>query len=170
MTTHKSAEEAFAQLGYGELRPPTPIGRYRYGVRAGELLFVSGTYGTVKDAEGRDVLPIRGKLGRELSVADGRRSARLVAANLLAMVRAEVGDLNKVSRMVRLAGYVNSVPDFAEAPAVVDGASELLFEVFGEDRGGHARIALYQPNLPRQAPLACELTVLLTASETAAPT
>jgi enamine deaminase RidA (YjgF/YER057c/UK114 family) len=156
-----SPEEAFAQLGLADTRPPAPIGHFRYGVRAGDLFFVSGTYGTVKDEHDRDVLPISGKLGRDLSVEDGYRSARLVAVNLLAMVRAEIGSLNYIRQVVRLAGYVNCVPDFAEAPAVVNGASDLLIEVFGEDSGSHARIALYQNNLPREAPLACELTLYL---------
>ncbi|WP_051467670.1 RidA family protein [Actinomadura oligospora] len=158
---HADPEETYRRLGLAEVRPPTPIGRFRRGVRAGDLFFVSGTYGTVKNESGDDVLPIAGKLGRELSVADGYRSARLVAVNLLAMARAELGSLDRIGQVVRLAGYVNCVPGFAEAPAVLDGASDLLVEVFGEDRGGHARIALYQSDLPREAPVACELTLHL---------
>src|SRR5262249_37751880 len=151
----------FSRLGLADVRPPTPIGRFRYGVRAGDLFFVSGTYGTVKDDRGEDVLPISGKLGRELGIADGYRSARLVAINLLAMARAELGSLDHVGQVVRLAGYVNCVPGFAEAPAVLNGASDLLVEVFGEERGSHARIALYQSDLPREAPVAAELTLYL---------
>jgi enamine deaminase RidA (YjgF/YER057c/UK114 family) len=156
-----SPEEAFARLGFANASPPTPIGHFRYGVRAGDLFFVSGTYGTVNDRNGQDVLPVSGKLGRELGVGDGYRSARLAAVNLLAMARAELGSLNCIRQVVRLAGYVNCVPGFAEAPAVINGASDLLVEVFGEDRGSHARIALYQSDLPREAPVACELTLYL---------
>ncbi|MER6815484.1 RidA family protein [Spirillospora sp. NPDC000708] len=156
-----SPEREFARLGLAGVRPPAPIGNFRYGVRAGDLFYVSGTYGTAKNEDGEDFLPISGKLGRDLSVADGYRSARLVAVNLLAMARAELGTLDRVTQVVRLAGYVNCVPGFAEAPAVVNGASDLLVEVFGPDRGGHARISLYQNDLPREAPVACELTLYL---------
>jgi len=155
------AETVLARLGLTAVRPPTPIGRFRYGVRAGELFFVSGTYGTVKDAAGCDVLEICGKLGGDLTVEQGYASARLVAVNLLAMARAELGTLDTVARVVRLAGYVNCVPGFTCAPAVLDGASDLLIEVFGEDCGSHARIALYQSDLPREAPVTCELILLL---------
>jgi enamine deaminase RidA (YjgF/YER057c/UK114 family) len=127
-----SPEKAFAQLGLAGTRPPAPIGHFRYGARAGDLFFVSGTYGTVKDSNDQDVLPISGKLGRELSVADGYRPARLVAVNLLAMDRAELGSLDCISQVVRLAGYVNCVPGFAEAPAVLNGASDLLIDVLGQ--------------------------------------
>jgi enamine deaminase RidA (YjgF/YER057c/UK114 family) len=157
----ETPEAAFARLGFAGVRPPTPIGRFRYAVLAGDLLFVSGTYGTVKDDAGNDVLPISGKLGRELTVEQGYQSSRLVAVNLLAMARAELGSLDRVAQVVRLAGYVNANPGFAQAPAVLNGASDLLVDVFGEARGGHARIALYQPDLPREAPVAAELTLLL---------
>jgi enamine deaminase RidA (YjgF/YER057c/UK114 family) len=162
-TTHcdSTPERALDALGLRDVPAPEPIGRFRRAVRAGDLLFVSGTYGTTKDAEGSDWLPIAGKLGRDLSVEQGYASARLVAVNLLAMARAELGSLDRVERVVRLAGYVNCTPGFAEAPAVLDGASDLLIEVFGEERGTHARIALYQADLPREAPLTAELTLLL---------
>jgi enamine deaminase RidA (YjgF/YER057c/UK114 family) len=161
MPSMTTPEQALADLGLGDVWPPEPIGRFRRAVRAGDLLFVSGTYGTTKGDDGSDTLPIAGKLGRDLTVEEGYASARLVAINLLAMARAELGSLDHVDRVVRLAGYVNCTPGFAEAPAVLDGASDLLIEVFGEERGTHARIALYQADLPREAPLTAELTLLL---------
>ncbi|MFF5212771.1 RidA family protein [Streptosporangium sp. NPDC000396] len=130
-------------------------------MRAGDLLFVSGTYGTVKRPDGSDTLPITGKLGRDLTVEQGYASARLVAINLLAMARTELGSLDKVDRVVRLAGYVNCTPGFAQAPAALNGASDLLIKVFGQEHGTHARIALYQADLPGEAPLTAELTLLL---------
>ncbi|MEU8135243.1 RidA family protein [Streptodolium elevatio] len=160
-TSPVSPETALVRLGLADVRPPAPIGNFCFGVRAGDLFFVSGTYGTTKDADGNDQLPITGKLGRELTIEEGQASARLVAINLLAMARAELGSLDKVLRVVRLAGYINCVPGFAQAPAVLNGASDLLIEVFGPDLGKHARIALYQPDLPREAPLTAELTLQL---------
>jgi hypothetical protein len=105
----------------------------------------------------RDVLPIRGRLGDELTVAQGRASAALVALNLLAMARAALGSLDRVKSVVRLVGYVNAAPAFVDAPRVLDGASRLLIDVFGEERGSHVRMALYQPSLPGDAPLTAEV-------------
>jgi enamine deaminase RidA (YjgF/YER057c/UK114 family) len=92
-----------------------------------------------------------------LTVPDGQASARLVAINLLAMAQAVLGGLGTVLSVVRLAGYVNAAPGFVDAPRVLDGASQLLIDVFGPERGAHARIALYQPGLPGDAPLTAEL-------------
>jgi hypothetical protein len=108
------------------------------------------------------VLPIAGRLGESLTVVDGQASARLVAINLLAMARSALadlalGDLDAVRSVVRLVGYVNAAPGFVEAPSVLDGASQLLLDVFGPERGCHARMALYQPGLPDDAPLTAEL-------------
>ncbi|MEU5876315.1 RidA family protein [Spirillospora sp. NPDC047279] len=161
MSPRETPEHALSRLGLSDVRPPEPIGRFVHGVRAHDFFYVSGTYGTAKDADGNDHLPISGKLGRDLDVGQGYESARLVAINLLAMARAELGSLDVVERVVRLAGYVNAGPEFTQAPAVLDGASDLLIDVFGPERGTHARIALYQQGLPRDAPLAAELTLLL---------
>src|SRR5207245_2600495 len=87
----------------------------------------------------------------DLTVEQGRESARLVAINLIAMARAELGTLDRVERVVRLAGYVNAVPGFGEAPSVINGASDLLIEVFGEEKGTHARISLAQPDLHQRS-------------------
>ncbi len=145
-------------LGIELPRPPHAIGAFAPARLVDGLLFVSGAYGTCPDESGEeDVLPIRGRLGDQLTVAEGQASARLVAINLLAMACVVVGDLDRVRSVVRLVGYVNSAPGFVDAPRVLDGASQLLLDVFGPERGGHARMALYQPGLPGNAPLTAEL-------------
>jgi enamine deaminase RidA (YjgF/YER057c/UK114 family) len=139
-------------------RPPLPLGAFSHGRLVGNLLFVSGAYGTCPDGGGTfDILPIRGRLGDELTVAEGQASARLVAINLLAMANSVLAGLDDVRSVVRLAGYVNAAPGFIEGPRVLDGASQLLIDVFGRERGSHARMALYQPGLPGDAPLTAEL-------------
>jgi enamine deaminase RidA (YjgF/YER057c/UK114 family) len=152
------ADARLRELGIELPRPPLPLGAFAHGKLVGNLLFVSGTYGTLPDASGElDTLPIRGRLGADLTVAEGQASARLVAINLLAMAQAMLGSLDGVLSVVRLVGYVNAAPAFIEAPRVLDGASQLLVDVFGPDRGSHARMALYQPGLPGDAPLTAEL-------------
>jgi enamine deaminase RidA (YjgF/YER057c/UK114 family) len=146
------------ELGIELPRPPLQLGAFAHGKLIGNLLFVSGTYGTRPDASGElDTLPIRGRLGAELTVAEGQASARLVAINLLAMAHAVLGCLDAVRSVVRLAGYVSAAPGFVDAPRVLDGASQLLIDVFGPERGSHARMALYEPGLPGDAPLTAEL-------------
>jgi enamine deaminase RidA (YjgF/YER057c/UK114 family) len=156
----KSAESRLRERGIELPRPPLPRGRYVPGKVAGNLLFISGAYPTRPDEGGaRDTLPYRGQLGGDLNVEQGRAAARLVAINLLAMARAVVGDLDRVRAVVRLTGYVNAAPGFMEAPAVLDGASSLLVDLFGPDAGAHARTALYQQGLPEDAPLTAELVL-----------
>ena len=102
-----------------------------------------------------------GKLGRELSVEQGAEAARLACLNALAVVRAELGSLDRVARVVRLSGHVASAEGFANQPAVVNGASDLLVAVFGE-AGRHARLALGAFQLPLNAPVELELIVRVT--------
>src|SRR5581483_5884346 len=107
-------------------RPPLALGAYAAGKLVGNLLFLSGAYGTRPDASGAtDTLPVRGRVGDELTIAEGQASARLVAINLLAMAQAVVGDLDRVRSVVRLVGYINAAPGFVDAPRVLDGASQL---------------------------------------------
>jgi enamine deaminase RidA (YjgF/YER057c/UK114 family) len=153
-----SAELRLRRLGVGLPRPPWPTGDFVAAKIAGHLLFVSGAYGTQPDVTGDvDVLPICGQLGLDLTVAEGQASARLVALNLLAMARSKLGTLDRIQSVVRLVGYINAAPGFVEAPRVLDGASRLLVDLFGPERGSHARMALYQPGLPDNAPLTAEL-------------
>jgi len=123
--------------------PPPAVANYVGAVTVGELVFVSG-HGPYRDGE----FVYIGKLGRDLDVATGKESARLVMLNLLASLKAEIGELDRVRRVVKLLVMVNSDPAFGEQPAVANGASDLLVEIFGPDRGRHARSAVGMGALP----------------------
>jgi len=121
----------------------SPMANYVPAVRTGNLLFVSGQI-CQWNGERRYI----GKLGAEISVEDGKAAARLCGLNLLAQAkRALDGDLDRILRVVRLGGFVNAAPGFAEQPQVVNGASDLMVEVFG-DAGRHARAAVGVGSLP----------------------
>jgi enamine deaminase RidA (YjgF/YER057c/UK114 family) len=152
-------EARLQELGIMLPRPPKPVANYLPGVKVGDILYVSGTIGTVVDEKDDDILPIKGKLGGDLSIEQGYQSARYTAINHLAMIKAVIGDLDNVVRIVKLIGYINAAPGFKDAPAVLNGASDLLLEVFGPDRGKHARAALYQNELTFDAPVEIEMTV-----------
>ncbi|MEM6484893.1 MAG: RidA family protein [Pseudomonadota bacterium] len=137
--------------------PPAAIGNFAAGVLNNGVLYLSGTYGTVKNEQGIDRIPTPGKLGDALSIADGYASARQMALNHLALAKTVLGDLDRLIRPIRLVGYVNAAPGFQQAPAVLNGASDLLLELFGPELGQHARMALYQHELARDAPIAGEL-------------
>ncbi|QBK30158.1 RidA family protein [Roseitalea porphyridii] len=151
-------EERLAQNGLRLPVPPMPIGRFAPGVVHAGLLYLSGTYGTVRSDDGQDIIDMPGKLGAELTIEDGYASARQMMLNHLALAKTVLGDLRHIERPVRLVGYVNAAPGFRDAPAVLDGASDLLFDLFGPDRGRHARMALYQHELARNAPVAGEIS------------
>lgn len=136
-------EERLKELGIEIPAPPPPVANYVGAVRVGEILFVSG-HGPYENGEYRYV----GKLGRDLDVAAGQASARLVMINFLASVRAELGTLDRVERIVKLLVMVNSAPDFGDQPQVANGASDLLVEIFGEERGKHGRSAVGMGALP----------------------
>jgi len=152
-------EGRLQKLGIVLPRPPKPIGTFAYGVEHAGVLYLSGTYGTIPDEQDDDVLPYVGKLGADLSIEDGYQSARLMAQNHLAMAKAVLGDLGRVVRVLQLLGFVNAAPGFRDSPRVLNGASDLLVDVFGEDCGSHARSALYQHELARDAPVAAQLTL-----------
>ena len=152
-------EARLRELGIVLPRPPKAVANYLPGVKVGEILYVSGTIGTVVDGNDEDVLPIRGKLGRDITVEQGYQSARYMAINHLAMMKAVIGDLDNVVRIVKMVGYVNAAPGFIQAPWVLNGASDLYVEVFGPERGRHARAALYQNELTLDAPIEADLEV-----------
>ena len=149
-----SAEERLVALGI--TLPPAlkPAGNYVDAVRTGDLLFLAG-HGPVQ-ADGRFV---RGKVGTDLDLADARDAARLVGLSLLATVRRELGTLDAVRRVVKVLGMVNCAPGFNQTPAVIDGCSDLLVEVFGEDIGRHARSAVGMAELPFDIPVEIEMIV-----------
>ena len=114
--------------------PASPIANYVPFVRSGNLLVVSGQL--CFGADGK--LVAKGQLGGGVSIEDGQKAARACAVNLLAQIKGALGDLDKVIRVVRLGGFINSAPGFADGPKVMNGASDLMVEVFG-DKGRHAR-------------------------------
>ena len=122
--------------------PPSAVANYVGAVQAGNLVFVSGQ-GPIRNGEFAYV----GKIGRELDVEEGYQAARLAALNCLSSLKQEIGDLARVKRIVKLLGFVNSAEGFTQQPAVVNGASDLLVEVFGE-QGRHARAAVGMAELP----------------------
>ena len=138
-----TAEERLHELGLTVPEPPPAVGNYVGAVRVGSILFVSG-HGPFKDGKPTFV----GKLGREISVEEGQQSAQLVALNMLASIKQEIGDLDRVKKVVKLLCLVNSDPEFGDQPTVANGASDLFVAIFGEDRGKHARSAIGMGALP----------------------
>src|SRR3990172_3108302 len=137
------AEAKLAELGLQLPTAPAPIANYVRAVRVGNLLFVSG-HGPTRDGK----YLFTGKLGTDLPVDDGYKAAQLVCLNCLASVREALGDLDRVKRVVKLLGMVNSAPDFGQQPEVINGASDLLVQLYGE-AGRHARSAVGMGALPR---------------------
>ena len=150
-----SAEDRLRDLGYELPSAPSPGGSYLPATRAGALLFTSGQ---LPFKEGQ--LPYTGKVGGEVSVEEAREAARLCALNALAVIKAEAGSLENVRRVAKVTGYVASAAGFNDQPGVINGASDLLNEVFGE-RGLHARSAVGVAELPLDAPVEVELIVEL---------
>jgi enamine deaminase RidA (YjgF/YER057c/UK114 family) len=148
-----SFEARLTELGITLPQAPKPVATYIPAVRVGDLLFLSGT-GPFKDG----AIVYAGKLGKDLTVEQGYEAARLTLLNALAMVRQELGTLDRVTRFVRLTGHVASAEGFTQQPAVINGASDLLVRIFGE-AGRHARLALGAAELPLN--MAIELELIL---------
>jgi enamine deaminase RidA (YjgF/YER057c/UK114 family) len=147
------AEAKLRELGITLPQPPTPVANYVNAVQTGNLIFLAG-----KGPRSADGEEITGKLGRDVSIEEGYRAARLTAINQLAVLKAELGDLNRVKRVVKVLGMVNCDPSFVEQPAVINGFSDLIVEVFG-DRGRHARAAVGMASLPRGQAVEIEMIV-----------
>lgn len=147
------AETRIIELGINLPQPSSPVANYVNVVRTGNLLFLSG--------KGPD-LPeggyVTGKVGQDLTIEEGREAARLVAISQLAVLKAELGDLNKVKRIIKVLGMVNCGPEFTEQPQVINGFSDLMVEVFGE-KGKHARAAVGMNALPSNIAVEVELIV-----------
>jgi enamine deaminase RidA (YjgF/YER057c/UK114 family) len=114
-------------------------------VRVGNIIFVSGHGAHHPDMKHR----ANGKLGADMTLEEGKLTARVAALTILATVKEEVGDLDRIRRVIRLFGMVNCTPDFPDMPSVIDGASDLMLELFGPEFGCHARSAVGMVNLPR---------------------
>ena len=146
-----SVEERLRELGIELPEPPPPVGNYLGAVTVGNLVFLSG-HGP-RSASGEYS---SGKVGGELTPEQGQEEARQVGLNMLATLRAEIGDLDRVRRVVKVLGMVNAAPDFRNHPKVIDGFSDLMVEVFGE-KGRGARSAVGMGSLPFQIPVEVEM-------------
>src|ERR1700675_2009847 len=146
-----TVESKLAELGIVLPTPAAPVANYVGFVRTGRLLVMSGQICT--GADGKVVA--KGTLAAGVSVEAGQRAARACAVNLLAQIKAALGDLDKVTRVVRLGGFINSAPGFTDGPQVMNGASDLMVEVFG-DKGRHARSTVGVAALPADAAVEVE--------------
>ncbi len=144
-------EQRLRDLGHPLPHAAAPVANYVPAVRTGSLVVSSGQLPLV----GKELV-FRGKLGRDLNEEEGQHAARLCAINALAAIKGEIGDLDRIRRIVRVEGYVQSAEGFAHQPQVINGASDLLAQVFG-DAGKHSRIAVGVNELPLHA--AVELAI-----------
>ena len=148
-----SAEKRLEELGIELPAAATPIGNYVTTVQTGNLIFPSG------HGPGRGEGPLySGQVGTDLTIEEGYASARQVGLCLLATLQNALGSLDRVKRVVKVVGFVNSAPSFTEQPSVVNGVSDLLVEVFG-DSGRHARSAVGMVQLPGSIPVEVELVI-----------
>ena len=146
-------ETRLTELGITIPDIPPAAGTYVPAVKSGNLVFCSGQ-GPYKDGS----FAYLGKIGETLSLEEGYQAACIAALNCLAEIRSVLGSLNHIKRVVQVKGYVNSAPAFHDQPKVVNGASDLLLEIFG-DAGKHARCALGTSNLPANIPVEVEMVV-----------
>jgi enamine deaminase RidA (YjgF/YER057c/UK114 family) len=144
-------EKKLADLGISLPTPAAPVANYVGFVRSGNMLVISGQLCFGPDGK----LVAKGKLGGGISIEDGQKAARACAINLLAQIKAALGDLDKVVRVVRLGGFIASAPDFFDVPKVMNGASDLMVTAFGE-KGRHARSTIGVAVLPMDAAVEVE--------------
>ena len=135
-------EARLAALGLVLPAAPAPVANYVPAFLAGNLLFISGQISKAADGT-----LAKGKLGADLTIEQGQAAARLSALNILSQAKAAVGELDRITRVVRLTGFVNATPDFTDHPQVVNGASDLMVQVLG-DAGRHTRAAVGVSSLP----------------------
>jgi enamine deaminase RidA (YjgF/YER057c/UK114 family) len=148
-------EKKLNELGIELFAPTKPVANYVKAVRAGNLLFLSG-HGPTR-ADGTNYT---GKVGRELTIEQGYEAAKLTAIGLISTLKSEVGDLNKIKRIVKVNGWVNCTPDFGDQPKVINGCSDLMVALFG-DKGRHARAAMGAGALPSNITTEIEMVVEL---------
>ncbi len=148
-------DDRLAELSVTLAAPPPPAGAYVPALVDGALVHTSGQ---VPMVDGQ--LPVTGHVGSEVEPEQAKEMARVCAINALAAIKAEIGDLDRIERVVKVTGFVSSAPDFTGQPGVINGASEFLGEVFG-DAGTHARSAVGVAALPLGAPVEVEVTVRL---------
>lgn len=148
-------ENRLKELGIHLAEPTAPTANFLKAVRIGNLVYLSG-HGPDKPEGGQ----IIGKLGSDLTIGQGQEAARLVGISLLSSLKKEIGNLNKVKRIVKVLGMVNAVPTFANHSQVINGFSDLMVQVFGEN-GKHARSAVGLSSLPANIPVEIEMIVEL---------
>ena len=146
-------ENKLEQMGLNLPEAPKPVAAYVSAKQSGKLVFTAGQLPMV-DGE----LISKGLLGQDIEIEQANNAARICTLNALAAIKGVIGDLDRIKQIVRVVGYVASVPTFTQQPAVVNGASELLLEIFGE-AGKHARSAVGMTVLPLNASVEIELTV-----------
>lgn len=142
-----------AELGITLSPPSKPVANYVKAVRVGNLLFLSGHGPDLPDGT-----MTRGKVGVELTLEQGYAAAKLTAQGMLATIQSELGDLNRVKRVVKVNGWVNCPTDFTDHPKVINGCSDLMVAVFGE-KGKHARSAMGVGSLPFNIPVEIEMVI-----------
>ena len=147
-------ESKLIELGLCLPNPPKSVGAYLPAQRTGNLLYLSGTTCYLENGQ----LLYTGRVGNELNIEQGYQAAKQTMLNLLSVIKAEIGDLDRVERIIKLNGYVNSAPDFDKQPAVINGASELLEAIYGP-RGKHARTSIGVSDLPGHIPVEIEMIV-----------
>jgi enamine deaminase RidA (YjgF/YER057c/UK114 family) len=147
-----SPEKALAQLGIKLPHPPKPVAKYRTALQVGKMLYVSG-HGPAR-VEGQPFL--LGKVGEKLTLEQGKEAARLVGLNILSTVRHTIGSLDHIKRLVKTLGMVNATPNFLEHPHVINGFSELMAQIFGEEGGVGTRSAVGMGSLPGDIPVEIE--------------
>jgi enamine deaminase RidA (YjgF/YER057c/UK114 family) len=146
-------ENKLKELGVELPSPPDPVANYVNGVRSGNLIFLAG-----KGPKKPDGTEITGKLGAGVSIETGYEAARLAAINQLAVLKQMLGNLDRVTRVVKVLSMVNSDPNFIDQPKVINGFSDLIVDVFGQ-RGLHARSAVGMASLPREQAVEVEMIV-----------
>ncbi len=150
-----SVEKRINELGIELPPPPKPMGAYVPYVKVGAFVYIAGEKATVNDK-----LVFKGKVGKDLTLEEGYNAARIAGLNCIGSLKAAVGNLDTIDRIVKVVGYVNSAKSFNKQPQVINGASELLLEIFG-DRGKHARVAVGVNELPDDSPVEVEILAYL---------
>lgn len=149
------AETRIKELGIQLIKPTAPIANYVKAVRVGNIVYLSG-HGPDKP----DGSLVTGKAGSDLTLEQAKDAARLTGISLLSSLKAEVGDLNKVKRIIKVLGMVNAIPTFEQHPKVINGCSDLMVEVFGEN-GKHTRSSVGMCSLPNNIAVEIEMIVEL---------
>ena len=144
-------ETRLKELGITLPTPPKPVAKYKPAVQIGNVLYVSG-HGPAKG----DPALMAGKVGGTLTTEQGKECAKLVGINILATVKNTLGSLDRVKRLIKTLGMVNGTPDYREQPVVINGFSELMAQVFGDDAGVGARSAVGMGSLPGDIPVEIE--------------